>query len=256
MTVAAGKVWNLSVVKMASLGFFLLGMTSSLSANVWKQLRGAPLNCMHAFRVVRLHLGFGPPHFSGPAVIRCTRIGAKTKAGNSSLTSESHQVPFLWWVERLKWVNWSFFYIVSNVRLRGGAEGYICSLTCTHMHTYTGCGWLDLSGQGLLPRENLTVEHWDCCAWFWSLWFSPDLASKYTAASRNSTLSSGEARHGKFRRNKKDRGRKKEAGEIYVPIPVCGGVSFLNAFNTRRRGKSSLAEWSLVKVKESNAEQQ
>lgn len=37
-------------------------------------------------------------------------------------------------------------------------------------------------------------------------------------------------------------GRKKEAGEIYVPVPVCGGVSFLNAFNTRRRGKSSLAE--------------
>lgn len=50
--------------------------------------------------------------------------------------------------------------------------------------------------------------------------------------------------------------KKKEAGEIYVPIPVCGGVSFLNAFNTRRRGKSSLAEWSLVKVEESDAEQQ
>lgn len=111
--------------------------------------------------------------------------------------------------EHVKWVNWSFFYIVSNVRLRGRDEGYICSLTCTHMHTYTGCGCLDLSGQGLLPRANLTVEHWDCCAWFWSLWFSPDLASKYTAASRNSTLSSGEARHGKFRPNKKDREEKR-----------------------------------------------
>lgn len=211
---------------------------------------------MLAFRVVRLHLGLGPPHFSGPAVIQCTRIGAK---------NQSWKLIFNFWLtpntvsvmgECVKWVNWSFFYIVSNVRLRGGKEGYICSLTRTHMRTYAGCGWLDFSGQGLLPRANLTVEHWDCCAWFWSLWFSPDLASKYTAASGNSTLSSGEARHGKFRRNKKDRGRKKEAGEIYVPIPVCGGVSFLNAFNTRRRGKSSLAEWSLVKVKESDAEQQ
>lgn len=56
--------------------FFLLGMTSSLSANVWKQLRGALLNCMHALRDVRLHLGLGPPHFSGHPVIWCARIGA------------------------------------------------------------------------------------------------------------------------------------------------------------------------------------
>lgn len=82
-----------------------------------------------------------------------------------------------------------------------------------------------------MPRPSRTVEHWESCDWFWSLWLSPDLASKYTAASRNSTLSSREARHGKFRRNKKE-GEKKEAGKIYVLIHICGHGHFLNAFNT------------------------
>lgn len=104
--------------------------------------------------------------------------------------------------------------------------------THIYTHTHSGCGQLDLSGQELLPRASPTVEHWESCAWFWSHWLSPDLASKYTAASRNSTLSSRKARHGKFRRNKKDRGGKKEAGKIYVLIPVCGSEPFLNAFNT------------------------
>lgn len=122
--------------------------------------------------------------------------------------------------------------------LGGGDEVYICSLTCTHIHTYTGYGWLDLYGQELLPRANLTVEHWDCCAWFWSLWLSPDLPSKYTVASRNSTLSSGEARHGKFRRNKKDRGGKKRQAKFMCPFPFAVVWVFLMPLTHTEEGRA------------------
>lgn len=97
----------------------------------------------------------------------------------------------------------------------------------THIHTQ----WLWLarplwSGAGAKSKPTSGTVG-DLCLVL-ELWRSPDLASKYTAASRNSTLSSREARHGKCRRNKKDG----EAVEIYVLIHICGRELFLNAFNT------------------------
>ena len=120
----------------------------------------------------------------------------------------------------------------------------------THIHTQ----WLWLarplwSGAGAKSKPTSGTVG-DLCLVL-ELWRSPDLASKYTAASRNSTLSSREARHGKFRRNKKD-GGKKEAVEIYVLIHICGRELFLNAFNTLTVKKVPGKNVSNLKVKEKN----
>lgn len=114
--------------------FFLLRMTSSLSANVWKQLRGAPLNCMRAFRVVRLHLGLSPPHCSGHAVIWCTKIGAKVKAGTSSLTSDSHPDSVFVWESP-----WNESTEASSIqsRLLGRGEGMRAIYVHSHAHICT-----------------------------------------------------------------------------------------------------------------------
>lgn len=136
MTVAAGKVWNLSIVKIASLGFFSAGddlITVSRCMETIKRSTPELHACVQGCTTT-----FGQPHFSGPAVIRCPRIGAKTQAGNFNFWLTPGTVSVTG--ERVKWVNWSFFYIVSDVRLRGGDEGHTCSLTCTHMHTYAGWG--------------------------------------------------------------------------------------------------------------------
>lgn len=135
MTVAAGKVWNSSIVKIASLGFFSGGDDLITVSQCMETLKGSTPESQAC--VPSCPTTFGPwsTSLSGPAVIWCKRIGAKTKAGKSSVTSDSHQVPFLWRESAQKRVIWSFFYIVSNVWLTWGGEGYM-------LHTYAHIYWL------------------------------------------------------------------------------------------------------------------
>lgn len=81
--------------------------------------------------------------------------------------------------------------------------------TRTHRHKHTHTVAVASETSLVRSRCQKQAEQWNTGSLvpdFGDSCLSPDLASKYTAASGNSTLSSREARHGKFRRNTKDVG--------------------------------------------------
>lgn len=60
----------------------------------------------------------------------------KTENSSKSIpTSDSHLGTVSMWESPLN--ESSYFYIVPEVRMRGGDEAYICSLTSTHTLTHT-----------------------------------------------------------------------------------------------------------------------
>lgn len=114
----------------------------------------------------------------------------------------------------------------------------------THTNTANAAiGWTPLVRVSAKPQ----AEHWNTGSLVpaFGAAGSLNLVSKYTAASRNSTLSSWEASHGKCRHNKK-KDEEKRGDVIYVLIHICGSIFLMLLTHFR---EELLGVWNL-KVKQ------